>query len=136
MTKLVQRHPDNRLLTRALKTYAVYAHRSDPLAELRAALPPDLKVVGFLGTPDDLDISFWRPYGTRRVEQIGHRATAEQIRARKLQYAIVSGVHFDLAKMSFADWLTEMRAEIVAETTVTVSVGVGPQHYYFVRFQD
>jgi hypothetical protein len=136
LTKALELQPDNRLLARALKTYSVYALRSDLLAELRAALPPDLKVVGFLGTPDDLDISFWRPYSTRRVDQIGHRETAAQVRARKLQYAIVSGVHFELAKMSFTDWLTEMRAEVVAETTVTVSVSVGPQRYYLVQFRD
>lgn len=128
--------PDNRLLHRAWQTYAVYSVRADPHPDLRAKLPPDLKVIGFLGTHDDLDISFWRPFGSRRVEQISHVATVEQIRARKLQYAIVSGLHFELAKKSFDDWLKEMRAEVVAETTVTVAVSVGPKQWYLVRFKD
>jgi hypothetical protein len=51
-------------------------------------------LVGFLGTPDDLDISFWRPYGTRQVAQISLYETAEQIRTRKIQYAIISGAQF------------------------------------------
>jgi hypothetical protein len=33
-------------------------------------LPPGLKIVGFVGTADDIDISLWRPYFTRRVEHI------------------------------------------------------------------
>jgi hypothetical protein len=128
--------PANRLLQRALDTYAVYAIRADPLPDLRAKLPPGLKVVGFLGTHDDLDISFWRPFGSRRVEQISHVATAEQIRARKLEYAIVSGMHLELAKLPLADWLTQMRAEVVAETSVAVTVSVGPRPWYLVRFKD
>lgn len=128
--------PGNRLLERAQGTYAAYAVRNDPLPELRAKLPPDLKVIGFLGTHDDLDISFWRPFGSRRVQQIGHRATAEDIRAQGLLYAVVSGVHFQLAKLSFEDWLTEMRAEVIAESKVTVTLNSGEQHWYLVRFKD
>ncbi len=136
LKKAVAAYPNNRLLKRALQTYAVYSIRSDPLPELRAKLPPDLKVVGFLGTHDDLDISFWRPFGSRRVEQISHIAKPEDIRTRKLQYAVVSGIHFELANRSFDDWLKEMRAEVVAETTATIVVSVGPKKWYLVRFLD
>lgn len=136
LSKAAQSSPESRLLQRAWQTYAVYAIRADPHPDLRAKLPPGLKVIGFLGTHDDLDISFWRPFGSRRVEQISHVATARQIRARKLQYAIVSGLHFELAKRSFEDWLEEMRAEVVAETSVTVAVSVGPKPWYLVRFRD
>lgn len=136
LTPLVAAHPDNRLLQRALQTYSVYSIRSDPLAALRAQLPPDLKIIGFLGTSDDLDISFWRPFGSRQVEQISHRATAEEIRLRKLQYAVVSGAHLELAKVAVADWLTQMRAEVLAEITVTTSVSAGPKQWWLVRFQD
>lgn len=134
--KLVQTHPDNRLLNRALATYQAYSVRADPHAELRALLPADLRTVGFLGTHDDLDISFWKPYGGRRVAQIGHRETAEQVRARKLTYAVVSGLHFELARQSFDDWLREMRAEVVAEKTITISLSAGAQRWYVVRFKD
>jgi len=136
LTKMVAAQPDHRLLKRALATYNAYSVRADPHAELRALLPADLKVVGFLGTHDDLDISFWKPYGGRRVAQIGHIETAEQVRARKLQYAVVSGLHFELARQSFADWLTAMRAEVVAETTLTISLSAGAQSWYIVRFKE
>lgn len=136
LTKLVAANPEQPLFNRALKTYQIYSRRSDPLAELRAQLPAHLKVVGFLGTHDDLDISFWRPFGTRRVEQISHQAKPEDVRKRKLQYAAVSGVHFQLAGLSFDDWLTEMRAEVVAEVNVPIVVAVGPQRFYLVKFKD
>jgi hypothetical protein len=140
LTKLLQAKPGDPLLTRALDTYAVYAIRWDPLAELRALLPPDLKVVGFLGTPDDLDISFWRPYGTRQVAQISLQETAEQIRARKLQYAIVSGAHFEYegaaVGITFKDWLSRVRAEVETNTTATVTVSAGPKPWYLVKFKN
>jgi hypothetical protein len=136
LKSLVAVQPDQRLLKRALATYTAYSVRADPHAELRALLPADLKVVGFLGTHDDLDISFWKPYGDRRIAQIGHVETAEQIRARKIQYAVVSGLHFELARQNFTDWLTAIRAEVVAETTLTISLSAGAQPWYVVRFLD
>lgn len=140
LTRAVTAQPDNRLWQRALTTYKVYSIRSDPLPELRAQLPRELKTVGFLGTSDDLDISFWRPYGTREVAQISLVETAEQIRQRKLEYAIVSGAGFKWegapAEISFENWLDQARAEIVTNTIVTVTVSSGPQPWYIVRFKD
>ena len=135
LRKVHEAMPGNRLVERALATYSVYAIRSDPLPDFRALLPADLKVVGFLGGPDDLDISFWRPYGTRRVEWIPYDATAERIRARKHQYAVVSGFYLDAVKLPLDDWLTRSRAELVATATVTTVVSGGPQRWYLVRFK-
>lgn len=128
--------PGNRLLERALATYSVYPIRSDPLPRLRALLPPDLKMVGFLGGPDDLDISLWRPFGSRRVETISRVATAEQIRIRKHQYAVVSGFFLEFFEIPIDDWLARSRAELVASETVTTAVSSGPQRWYLVRFKD
>ncbi len=136
LRKVHQARPGNRLVERALATYSVYAIRSDPLPDFRALLPQDLKMVGFLGGPDDLDISLWRPYGGRRVETISKDATAEQIRLRKHQYAVVSGFFLASEKISFDDWLARSRAEVVATLTVTITVSSGPQRWYLVRFKD
>jgi hypothetical protein len=136
LRKALEVKPDNRLLARALATYSVYAIRSDPLPDFRARLPNYLKVVGFLGGPDDLDISLWRPYGRRRVETIVKEATAEQIRQRKHQYAVVSGFFLESYNISFDDWLSRTRAELVATATVTTVVSGGPQRWFLVRFTD
>jgi len=140
LTRAVAAWPESRLLARALHTYQVYAHRADPLPELRAELPPDLKVIGFLGTPDDLDISFWRPYLTRRVEQISPLETADQIRQRKLTRAIVSGAGLEwwssTTNLTLESWLTQTRAEVITNVSATTSVSAGPKPWYYVRFKE
>jgi hypothetical protein len=136
LRKALEVMPGNRLLARALETYSVYAIRSDPLPDFRPLLPKDLKVVGFLGGPDDLDISLWRPFGSRRVEGISWQATAEQIRMRKHQYAVVSGFFLGACNVPFEDWRVRSRAELVASATVTTVVSGGPQQWYLVRFKD
>jgi hypothetical protein len=137
--KMVTAQPDNKMFARALATYTAYSIRNDPLAELRSALPADLKTVGFMGAPDDLDISFWRPYGKRKVEHINFGETAEQIRERKITYAVVSGLNFDLAyeysKIKVEDWMTTVRAEVITNTTTTIAVSAGPQKWYVVRMK-
>lgn len=140
LTRAVKAKPDNRLLQRALTTYSVYSIRSDPLPELRAQLPSDLKTIGFLGTSDDLDISFWRPYFSRQVAQIALLETAEQIRRRGLRYAIVSGAEFEwegaLNNITFDSWMAQTRAEVVTNITATIVVSAGPKPWYLVRFKD
>ena len=141
LSRAVEAKPDSRFLKRALTAYTVYSRRSDPLPELRAQLPKDLKVVGFLGTPDDLDISFWRPYLSRQVAQISATETADQIRERKLTHAIVSGAGLEWSalantNLTLETWLTQTRAEVLTNTTTTVTVSAGPKPWYLVRFKE
>lgn len=141
LTWAVRAQPENRLFQRALTTYSVFSTRSDPLPELRAQLPKDLKVVGFLGTPDDLDISFWRPYLSRQVAQISASETATQLRQRKLTHAIVSGAGIEWSKyantnLTLASWLQETRAEVLTNFTTTITVSAGPQSWYLVKFKE
>jgi len=128
--------PGQPLLTRALKVYSVYAIRSDPLAQLRSMLPPGLNVVGFVGTADDIDISLWRPYFTRRVEHILLSDTPEQIRGRGIQYAVVSGLNLKEQNVALDSWLQQVNATLIATTNATVKVTDGPQPWYIVRFKD
>jgi len=90
LSKLAAWKPDQRLLKRALAVYSVYDKRWDPLADVRALLPDGLRVVGFMGNPNDIDISLWRPFGLRQVEHILLSDSPEQIRRRRIQYAVVS----------------------------------------------
>lgn len=129
-----QSHPGHKLLTRALNVYSVYAIRSDPLAPLRPLLPPDYQVIGFLGTPDDIDISLWRPYGTRRVEHILLADSPADIRAKGIDYAVVSGLNLDQQHTTLAAWLAQSGAEFIATTNLTVKVTDGPQPWHVVRF--
>ena len=100
--------PGQPLLVRALNVYSVYGVRSDPLAKVRALLPKGLTVVGFMGTCDDIDISLWRPFGSRRVKHILLSDSPEQIRQRHIQYAVVGEVNLlenqtDAGRLAEAD---------------------------------
>jgi hypothetical protein len=134
LTKLAAKHPDQRLLTRALRVYAVYAGRSDSLAGGRDQLPPGIKAVGFIGTGDDVAISLWRPYGQRHVEIFLLTDPPEQIRQR-VQYVVIGEAILKLSGTTIDDWLQKSGAELVATTNATQRVAEGPQPWYVVRFK-
>lgn len=135
LTRLVAAHPENRLLQRALATYTAYSIRNDPLGELRQFIPSGTKSVGFVGMPDDLDISFWKPYGTRRVDHINLGETAEQIRERKITTAVVGHLQFDFVPLKFEEWLKTVRATNITTISATISVNAGPQKWSVVQFE-
>jgi hypothetical protein len=137
LARVLAADPGNRFVARGLATYDAYAVRWDPLGDLRAALPPDLKVVGMLAGPGDIDISLWRPYGTRRVANISpHEQGFEQIKAGKIKYAVVSDETFRLEGVNFDDWARKTRAVEITNTIVTTTVSAGPQKWILVRFPD
>ena len=121
------------LVSRALRVYSVYFERSDPLSHVRSSLPADIAVVGFMADGDDLDISFWRPFGKRRVEHILLSDSAAQIRQRKIEYAVVGGANLAANRVSLGDWLEGTRAEVIATNSATLKVNEGPQAWYTVR---
>ncbi len=100
LSKLHEQHPDQRLTARALKVYTVYSQRSDPLAGVRALLPPNIKTVGFIGTTDDADISLWRPFGSRHVDHFYLTDPPEEIR-RHAEYVVVGGYNLNGTKHNF-----------------------------------
>ena len=136
LSKLLERKPGNRMLARALNVYSVYDVRSDTLANVRALLPKGLSLVGFMGTADDIDISLWRPFGTRRVEHILLSDSLEQIRKRHIQYAVVGEENLLENKTNLAAWQAKTGAQVVATATATMTVTQGPRPWYIVRFPD
>ncbi|HTR41840.1 MAG TPA: hypothetical protein VMH87_09520 [Pseudomonadales bacterium] len=131
--KLAEKHPENHLIVRAREVYAVYAKRSDPLPQVRALLPPGIKVVGFIGAEDDNDISFWLPLGSRRVEQFLLTDPPERYRQQGVEYAVVSKVNLDLRDIALDDWLKKTDARVVATTNGILKVAEGVQPWYIVR---
>ena len=129
------RHPGQHLIARALKVYTIYSGRSDPLAGVRALLPPDIKVVGFIGTEDDTDISLWRPFGERRVEHFFLTDPPEQIR-QHVQCVVLGGFNLKEHNTTLDAWLQSSGAELVATTNATLKVAEGLQPWYVVRFKQ
>jgi len=136
LSKLAAENPDSHLLARAQKVYSVYAGRSDPLAGVRDLLPKEISVVGFLGGPDDADISLWRPLGTRRVEHFFPTDTPEEIRRRGIEYAAVNGAALQADGTTIGDWLRQSGAELVGTTNETLKVSAGAQPWIVVRFKN
>ncbi|MGB7746441.1 MAG: hypothetical protein WBN75_04060 [Verrucomicrobiia bacterium] len=134
LSEALARHPDQRLIARALKVYAVYSERSDPLAGVRVLLPPDIKVVGFIGNADDCDISLWRPFGKRQVEHFFLADPPELIRQR-VQYVVLGGYNLKQQNTTLDAWLQQSGAELVATTNATLKVSEGLQPWYVVRFK-
>jgi len=136
LSRLVAWKPEQPMLKRALTVYTVYDVRSDPLANVRALLPQGLAVVGFMGTPDDIDISLWRPFGSRRVAQILLSDSPEQIRQRHIKYAVVGEVNLRENHTTLAEWQKRTGAELVATAIATMTVIQGPHPWYVVRFPE
>jgi hypothetical protein len=135
LSRAVARHPNQRQLVRAETVYQVYADRPDPLAGIRQWFPPGLKVIGFMGTGDDLDISLWKPYGSRRVEPFFVEDSPEEIRKMGIEYAVVGSLNLEFRNVTLDDWLQRSGAEIIASTNATMTVIQGPTAWYLVRFK-
>jgi len=136
LSKALATHPNQSQLLRAQKVYSVYRQRADPLAGIRDSFPPGLKTIGFLGTDDDLDISLWKPYGSRRVEPIFFEDSPEQIRERGIEYVVVSGMQLvDVKHSSIEAWLQKSRAELLMTTNATMTVSQGQEPWYLVRLK-
>jgi hypothetical protein len=136
LQRLATAHPQQKLLSRAFDVYSVYAGRADPLARVRALLPPDLDRVGFMARGDDPDISFWRPFGSRRVVHLLVQDQPAFIKSLGLRYAIVGDINFSLQNTSFEEWRNRVGAELVSTVEATVKVSEGPQRWYIVRFSN
>jgi len=134
LSKAVTKHPDSHSLTRALNVYAVYAKRSDPLANVRELLPPDAKTIGFIGTEDDTDLSLWLPLGQRSVKHFFLNDPPEQLRAQ-VQIVVVGGFNLKNHSVVLEDWLQQAGAEVIASTTATLKVSEGEQSWYVVKFR-
>jgi hypothetical protein len=136
LSEALARHPDQRLIARSLKVYTIYSERSDPLAGVRALLPPDIKIIGFIGTADDCDISLWRPFGERHVEHFFLTDSTAQIQQRGIQYVVVGGFNLKEHNTTLDAWLQQSGAELVAATNATLKVAEGLQPWYIVRFKQ
>ncbi|HEV2320230.1 MAG TPA: hypothetical protein VGV18_10800, partial [Verrucomicrobiae bacterium] len=135
LSRLAAWHPRNHLICRANEVYGIYANRADPLANVRALLPPGIKVVGFIGAEDDCDISFWLPFGTRRVEHFLLSDPPERFRREGVEYAVVGGLNLHLRGMTLEEWLHRTGAEVVAQTNGTLKAAEGPQRWYVAKMK-
>ncbi|HVV00035.1 MAG TPA: hypothetical protein VHH88_01650, partial [Verrucomicrobiae bacterium] len=135
LAKLEASHPQSHSLQRAENVYTVFGERSDPLAAVRNLLPAGLRVVGFMGTQDDIDVSLWRPFFSRRVEYVMLGDSGKSLRERNLRYIVVGDYHLKQQGVALDSWLKKVNAELVAQTTAIQKLSEGPQIWYVVRLR-
>jgi hypothetical protein len=121
-------------ITRAEKVYRVYFDRPDPLANVRASMPSDVAVIGFMADGDDLDISFWRPFGKKRVEHVLLSDSADLL--KHLDYVVVGGANLENNHVSLDEWLRRAGAKAIATNTATLKLNEGPQRWYTVKINQ
>jgi hypothetical protein len=101
---------------------------------VRELLPPAVKVIGFIGTEDDCDISLWRPFGSRRVEHFLLSDSPAFMRQR-VQYVIVGGFNLESHGQTIEGWQQRADAELVSTTNALLKITEGVQPWYLVRFK-
>jgi hypothetical protein len=92
-------------------------------------------VVGFLADGDDMDISFWKPFGQKRVEHILLTDSIEQIRRRRIEWAVVGDAYLKANGVSLSAWLDQTGAEVKGTASGILKVTEGPQPWYVVKFK-
>ena len=133
--KLQARRPDSRPLARLREVYSVYRGRNDGFAPARAALPPDLKVLGLV-TFDDPETSLWRPFGSRRIEHICPGDTAVELKQRGIEYILARE---EVLEQSFQcplnDWLKQMNARDIQTVPLNLRASRGALDWHLVKLQ-
>jgi len=122
------------LFERVREVYSVYADRPDSLAKVRALIPAEAVVVGFAGDKNETEISLWRPYGHRRVEDILPGESGGEIRARGVEYVVVSELFLRRQGQEIQAWRHGHGGELVGSVAATMLVAMGPHFWYVVRF--
>ncbi len=127
-------HSESFLLKRAWNVYAAYALRADGFAPVIAALPPEANPLGFLAF-DEPEAALWRPFGSRRIEQFSHRDSPANLRARGIEYALVSEYFLvQNCQMKPADWMARMHAEPLQHFELKLLASQEPHRWLLVRF--
>lgn len=128
--------PKKPFLIRAETSYAANAHRNDGIAPVRAFIPTDVCLIGFVSCGNDIEPSLWRPYGRRRVEYILPSDSVENLRQRGIQYVVVAGSYLALRGMTFDDWLEKYNAKKIGQVSIINSFPpYVPADWYVTKLQ-
>lgn len=123
------------LLARARTVYSVFSQRADGFAPVRKLLPADAVLLGLV-TADDPETSLWRPFGQRRVVHVTHTDSSQDLRARKIQYVLVSSKKLEsFFHKSLEQWRAEIDAEVLSQVTLPLRVTDGPSDWFLLKLR-
>ena len=133
LAKLDAAHSQNPILKRAYTVYSVYGERSDGFAPAVAALPPDVRVLGFVSY-DDPEAALWKPFGSRRIEHLTHSDTPADLRAKGIEYILVSPERFPGSfTKGFDRWAADLGVKSFKTIPLTLRASDGVKKWELVR---
>jgi hypothetical protein len=104
----------SRLASLAMEAYSAKGKRAEVFAPVVALLPADAKILGF-SAADFPEPSLWKPFGSRRVLHVKASDSPEEMRQRRIRYALVVA---DRLNESWGQWLQRMDARELQTMTL------------------
>lgn len=133
LEKLPDAAANHPVLARAETVYSVYAGRNDSFASVRAALPPDLNILGLIAY-DAPETSLWRPFGSRHIEHVCPGDTPVDLKRRGIEYILVRTESFEnWFRCSRDDWVRRMGAQLVRKIPLQIRAADPVTDWYLVR---
>lgn len=121
------------VLERARIVYTVYRNRPDSFAPLRAAIPPEVRVLGLV-TAADAEGSLWRPFGQRRVIHVLAGTTAAELERRQVEMVVVdASAAPTVLGRSMTTWLAEVGGSVVTNLPLRMLASSEPADFALVR---
>lgn len=133
---LAHRWPDKPSVRRLATVYSCYAHRNDLLAPLRAALPANVREVGFVAGIDDTDYSLWRPFGKRRVVYLRHGPHEKLSLPENIKWIVIKrDVWAKVSPLPLKEWAAQHQAKIVLSVPIRSTVSAGDETWCLLHLQ-
>jgi hypothetical protein len=138
LSRLAAHAPGNAILQRARNVYAVYAQRYDYLAPLKALLPATAHTIGFIPTDNDIEGTFWRPYGNRRYLEVLTPAPTDPVLSELREGAIIASERglTDRFKLTPEAYAASIHGRIIGEATVAQKVSIGPEKWFVIALDS
>ena len=131
--KLKTALPGNPMVERMRGVYSVYRNRNDALAPLRAHLTPEDRIVGFVGESDS-EVALWRPFGSRRVVDIGWDGNPSPLLKRPFRAFAPADAFLPMVGLTTEQWLDLHGGRLIATEWIFTRASVGPQQWSVFQF--
>jgi hypothetical protein len=128
------RYPQSNLAARAERVYSIYRERSDPLALIRASLPDEVKTLGLVSGGNDLEVSLWRPYFTRRVVHIVPGEDPARLKAGNIDFVVLNDEGLKYAhKTTLEEWCVRYGMTPYKNFSLPIRASREEMKWYLVR---
>jgi len=125
-------HVSQPFVERIKTVYSVYEDRNDALAVVRNNFPVAARVIGFAGTSDDSELSFWRPFGQRQViDLIPVNGHVPSISGLDCIVGSERGIH-DRFGLSSQDFAKVTNGQVIWSAEVPTRAGSAPIEWFVI----